>query len=54
MKHLEHFHELKSLTRSRSFLLSLLPVYFMVIGLFLQPIQEIGPGIVRLIKSRIF
>ena len=48
MKHLEHFHELKSLTRKQKFfLLSLLPVYFMVIGLFLQPIQEIGPGIVR-------
>ena len=52
MKHLEHFHELKSLTRKQKFfLLSLLPVYFMVIGLFLQPIQEIGPGIVRLIKE---
>ena len=39
MKHLEHFHELKSLTRKQKFfLLSLLPVYFMVIGLFLQPI----------------
>ena len=53
MKHLEHFHELKSLTRKQKFfLLSLLPVYFMVIGLFLQPIQEIGPGIVRLIKDQ--
>lgn len=52
MKHLEHFHELKSLTRKQKFfLLSLLPVYFMVIGLFLQPIQEIGPGIVHLIKE---
>ena len=52
MKHLEQFHELKSLTRKQKFfLLSLLPVYFMVIGLFLQPIQEIGPGIVRLIKE---
>ena len=42
MKHLEHFHELKSLTRKQKFfLLSLLPVYFMVIGLFLQPIRVV-------------
>ena len=33
MKHLEHFHELKSLTRKQKFfLLSLLPVYFMAVS----------------------
>lgn len=51
-KDLEHFHEMKSLTRRQKFfLLALLPVYFMVIGLFIQPVQEIGPGIVRIIRE---
>ena len=49
---LEHFHEMKSMTRKRKFfLLSLLPVYFIVIGLFIQPIGEIGPGIVQIIRE---
>lgn len=35
MKHLEHFHELKSLTRKQKFfLLSLLPVYLWSLGCF--------------------
>lgn len=52
MKHLEHFHELCSLTRKQKFsLLSLLPIYFMVIGLFFQPIDEILPGMVRIMRE---
>lgn len=52
MKQLEHFHEMKSLTRKQKFcLLSLIPIYFIVIGLVVQPIQEIGPGIVRIIRE---
>ncbi|MCC8025603.1 MAG: DUF1576 domain-containing protein [Clostridium sp.] len=52
MKHLENFHELKSLTRKQKFfLLSLIPIYFIVIGLVVQPIQEIIPGIVTIIRE---
>lgn len=51
-RHLEHFHEMKSLTRRQKFfLLALLPAYFIVIGLFIQPVQEIIPGIVRIIRE---
>ena len=52
MKHLEHFHELKSLTRKQKFsMLSLLPVYFIVIGLIVQPVREILPGLERIIRE---
>ena len=41
MKNMEHFHEMKSLTRKQKFcLLSLIPAYFIVIGLVVQPLQE--------------
>ncbi len=32
-------------------LLSLIPLYFMIVGLFLQPITEILPGLWTLIKE---
>ena len=52
MKHLDQFHELKSLTRKQKFLcLSLIPVYFIVIGLIVQPMGEILPGIVRIVRE---
>ena len=51
MKNMEHFHEMKSLTRKQKFcLLSLIPAYFIVIGLVVQPLQEIVPGIVNIIR----
>ena len=44
--------EKRELSRKAAFaLLSLIPVYFMAAGLLIQPIGEIGPGIVRLIKE---
>ncbi len=50
MKHMEHFHELRSLTRKQKFcLLSVIPVYFILVGLIVQPIREIVPGIIRII-----
>lgn len=52
MKNMEHFHEMKSLTRKQKFcLLSLIPSYFIVIGLVVQPLQEIVPGIVNIIRE---
>ena len=52
MKNMEHFHEMKSLTRKQKFcLLSLIPAYFIVIGLVVQPLQEIVPGIVNIIRG---
>ena len=52
MKNMEHFHEMKSLTRTQKFcLLSLIPAYFIVIGLVVQPLQEIVPGIVNIIRE---
>lgn len=52
MKNMEHFHEMKSLTRKQKFcLLSLIPAYFIVIGLVVQPLQEIVPGIVNIIRE---
>mgnify|MGYP001378472062 CR=1 FL=1 len=52
MNQLEEFQEMRSLTRTQKFgLLSLIPVYFIVIGLLVQPIPEIGPGIVRIIRE---
>ena len=42
MKNMEHFHEMKSLTRKQKFcLLSLIPAYFIVIGLVVQPLSLI-------------
>lgn len=44
--------ELRSLTRGEKFaVLSLIPLYFIVIGLFLQPINEIIPGIIRIVRE---
>lgn len=52
MKQLEHFSELKSLTRKQKFVcLSFLPVYFIMIGLFVQPLDEIIPGIIRIVRE---
>ena len=40
------------LTRLQKFrLLSLIPLYFMIVGLFLQPIKEILPGLWTLIRE---
>lgn len=45
-------HKTKSLTRKQSFcLLALIPVYFIIVGLIVQPISEIGPGIVTMINE---
>ena len=42
----------KSLTRKQKFcLLALIPIYFIIVGLILQPIHEIGPGILALIRE---
>lgn len=42
----------KSLTRKQKFcLLALIPIYFMIMGLILQPFHEIGPGILALIRE---
>ena len=39
------------LTRLQKFrLLSLIPIYFMIVGLFLQPVTEIIPGLITIIK----
>lgn len=52
MKHKGNFHEMRSLTRKEKFLLlSLLPLYFIIIGLFVQPLGEILPGLVRIIRE---
>lgn len=52
MSDLENFQELKSLTRGKKFLLlSLIPIYFIIIGLVVQPIQEIIPGIISIIRE---
>lgn len=52
MNCMEHLHKLKSLTRKQQFLLlSLIPIYFIVVGLVVQPVREIFPGIVMLIKE---
>lgn len=41
-----------SLTRKQKFgLLALIPVYFIVVGLVVQPIREIGPGLMAIIKE---
>lgn len=43
---------MKSLTRKQKFcLLALIPGYFIVAGFFLQPLAEIGPGIITLIRE---
>lgn len=43
---------MKSLTRNQQFcLLSLIPIYFILAGLVLQPLAEIGPGILALIRE---
>ncbi len=40
------------LTRLQKFrLLSLIPIYFMLVGLFLQPVTEIIPGLITIIKE---
>ena len=40
------------LTRLQKFrLLSLIPIYFMIVGLFLQPVTEIIPGLITIIKE---
>ena len=40
------------MSRGQKFLLlSLIPIYFMFIGLFLQPLDTILPGIIRLIRE---
>ena len=41
-----------SLTRKQKFgLLCLIPVYFIIAGLCLQPIREIGPGLMAIIRE---
>lgn len=48
--HLEHFHEMKTLTRKGKFLiLSLFPLYFIVIGLVVQPFPDILKGLIRIV-----
>ena len=37
--------------RTRFLLLSLIPIYFIIAGLFFQPLHEIFPGLIRLIKE---
>ena len=44
-----NFHPITRLQKFR--LLSLIPLYFMIVGLFLQPITEILPGLWTLIKE---
>ena len=52
MKQAERFGGLRILTRRQKFLiLSIIPIYFMVIGLALQPPETILPGIIRLIRE---
>ena len=47
--HLEHFHEMNTMTRRTKFLLlSLMPWYFIIIGLVVQPLPEILPGLLRI------
>ena len=44
--------QLKPLTRKKKYLyLTLLPTYFLVTGLFLQPLPEILNGIYSIIKG---
>lgn len=44
--------KLKSLTRRGKFLLlSLIPTYFIIAGMLLQPIREIGTGIITMIRE---
>lgn len=44
--------KMRSLTRKQKFgLLALIPVYFIVVGLVLQPIGEIGPGLAAIIRE---
>ena len=46
------FKEARSLRRKEKFIvLSLIPLYFILIGLFLQPINEIIPGIIRIVRE---
>ena len=46
------FKELRSLKRrEKFFVLSLIPLYFIVIGLFLQPLNEIIPGIICIVRE---
>ena len=46
------FKEARSLRRKeKSIVLSLIPLYFILIGLFLQPINEIIPGIIRIVRE---
>lgn len=43
---------MRALTRKQKFsLLALIPVYFIVVGLVLQPIGEIGPGLMAIVKE---
>ena len=47
--YMTNFHPITRLQKFR--LLSLIPLYFMIVGLFLQPITEILPGLWTLIKE---
>ncbi|MEG2871389.1 MAG: DUF1576 domain-containing protein [Clostridium sp.] len=43
---------MKSLTRKQKFcLLALIPSYFVIAGFFIQPLSQIGPGILRIIRE---
>ena len=47
-----HLKSIDSLRRKEKFIvLSLIPLYFILIGLFLQPINEIIPGIIRIVRE---
>lgn len=42
----------KNLTRKQKFcLLALMPVYFIVVGLFLQPLHEVLPGLITIVRE---
>ena len=44
--------ELKPLSRKKQFLLlALVPLYFMVIGLFLQPLSGLGNGLLTILRE---
>lgn len=52
MKQLDHFHEMRSLTRKEKFLLlSMLPLYFIAVGLAVQPLGDLLPGIGRIFRE---
>lgn len=44
--------EKRTLSRNMQYiLLSIIPAYFIVVGLVIQPLHEIGPGIIRMIEE---